>query len=182
MSKDQIICGMQIPMTNFKNYGICINGCIDGYSRNILWCEATYSSNVPRIVAGHFFHQLKNLQHVPEKSEAIVEQKKTHRYRAFDLREFDRIFHTLKLKICTIYIHTEGHRRCSFCLEYSSHSPHQEWWAIGQTLQCIVSQNKKVPKIIQRRQIRIFLGTAETDACSTRTIQVTPTCSNCSRS
>ncbi|XP_078315814.1 uncharacterized protein LOC111130525 [Crassostrea virginica] len=50
-----------------KNYGICINGCIDGYSRKIIWCEATYSSSDPRIVAGHFISSVEKLGSCPRK-------------------------------------------------------------------------------------------------------------------
>ena len=37
-----------------KRFGICINGCIDGYSRKLIWLEATSNTNNPLIIAGHF--------------------------------------------------------------------------------------------------------------------------------
>ena len=35
-------------------YGIGINTCIDGYSRNILWLEAGKTNSDPRVIAGYF--------------------------------------------------------------------------------------------------------------------------------
>ena len=49
------------------NYGICINGCIDGYFRKIIWCEETFSSNDPRIEAGHFISSVEKLTACPRK-------------------------------------------------------------------------------------------------------------------
>ena len=45
-----------------KPYGICINGCIDGFSRNIIWLEASTSSSNPRLIANYFMRavQMRN--------------------------------------------------------------------------------------------------------------------------
>lgn len=37
-----------------KYYGICINGCIDGFSRKIIWIKASYTSNHPKVIAGYY--------------------------------------------------------------------------------------------------------------------------------
>lgn len=37
-----------------KPYGICINGCIDGFSRKIMWCKAAYTSSDPHVIGGYF--------------------------------------------------------------------------------------------------------------------------------
>lgn len=50
-----------------KKYGICINSCIDGYSRKIIWCEVTNSSSDPRIVAGHFISSVEKMSACPRK-------------------------------------------------------------------------------------------------------------------
>ncbi|XP_048752256.1 uncharacterized protein LOC125663877 [Ostrea edulis] len=50
-----------------KNYGICMNGCIDGYSRKIIWCEVTHSSSDPRIVAGHLILSVEKISACPRK-------------------------------------------------------------------------------------------------------------------
>ena len=38
-----------------KSYGICIHGCIDGYSREIVWLRAYKSNNDPKVIAGYYF-------------------------------------------------------------------------------------------------------------------------------
>lgn len=50
-----------------KNYGLCINGCIDRYSRKIVWCEITCSSNDPRIIAGHYVKAIEKLEACPRR-------------------------------------------------------------------------------------------------------------------
>jgi hypothetical protein len=37
-----------------KPDGIAISGCIDGYSRNILWLEAAATNSDPKIIANYF--------------------------------------------------------------------------------------------------------------------------------
>lgn len=37
-----------------KPYGICIHGCIDGYSREIVWLRAYKTNNDPKVIAGYF--------------------------------------------------------------------------------------------------------------------------------
>ena len=49
-----------------KHYGICINGCIDGFSRKIIWCKVTSSSSDPSIIGGHFVEALETLGACPK--------------------------------------------------------------------------------------------------------------------
>lgn len=37
-----------------KPYGIAISGCIDGFSRSMIWLEAYKTNNDPKIIAGYF--------------------------------------------------------------------------------------------------------------------------------
>ena len=37
-----------------KRYGFCINGCIDGLSRKILWLNVYRTSSDPKVIAGYF--------------------------------------------------------------------------------------------------------------------------------
>ena len=37
-----------------KPYGICINGCIDAFSRNIIWLRATLTNSDPKVIGGYF--------------------------------------------------------------------------------------------------------------------------------
>lgn len=43
-----------------KRYGLCINGCIDGFSRFIIWVKVRTTTSNPKVVAGHFIEAVKN--------------------------------------------------------------------------------------------------------------------------
>lgn len=49
-----------------KPYGICINGCIDGYSRHIIWLQAGSTSSDPKVIAGYFVDAIKALGGFPK--------------------------------------------------------------------------------------------------------------------
>ena len=53
-----------------KPYGICIHGCIDGYSRQIIWLEAASCNNNPRLIAGHSINAVSKLQGCPRRVRA----------------------------------------------------------------------------------------------------------------
>ncbi len=53
-----------------KPFGICIHGCIDGYSRKIIWLEAYNTNNDPQIVAGYFKNAINVLQGCPARVRA----------------------------------------------------------------------------------------------------------------
>jgi len=48
-----------------KPYGFAIHGAIDGFSRRILWLEASYSNNDPMIIAGYYLNYVKCIGAVP---------------------------------------------------------------------------------------------------------------------
>ena len=43
-----------------KPFGIAINGCIDGFSRYILWLNAYNTNNDPRVIAGYFVEYIRH--------------------------------------------------------------------------------------------------------------------------
>ncbi|CAC5378435.1 unnamed protein product [Mytilus coruscus] len=43
-----------------KYYGICINGCIDGFSCNIMWLEAYTTNKGPRVIAGYYIDTVRD--------------------------------------------------------------------------------------------------------------------------
>ncbi|XP_066497496.1 uncharacterized protein [Hoplias malabaricus] len=49
-----------------KHYGICINGCIDGFSRKIIWLNAYTTSSDPRLVGGYYIQAVQRLGGCPE--------------------------------------------------------------------------------------------------------------------
>lgn len=44
-----------------KPFGICINGCIDGFSRKIMWLNAYNTSSDPKVIAGYFLERMKKI-------------------------------------------------------------------------------------------------------------------------
>lgn len=48
-----------------KPYGIGINGCIDGFSRKIIWVRASPTTNNPRVIAGFYLEAVKELKGCP---------------------------------------------------------------------------------------------------------------------
>lgn len=53
-----------------KPYGFCVNGCIDGFSRNILWLKVFTTNNDPRVIGGYFLKVVKNLGGCPRRIRA----------------------------------------------------------------------------------------------------------------
>ncbi|XP_053407984.1 uncharacterized protein LOC128559679 [Mercenaria mercenaria] len=48
-----------------RPFGICINGCIDGYSRKIIWLNAYFTSSDPSVVASYYTESIKELGGCP---------------------------------------------------------------------------------------------------------------------
>ncbi|XP_014678571.1 PREDICTED: uncharacterized protein LOC106818370 [Priapulus caudatus] len=48
-----------------KPYGFAIHGCMDGYSRRILWLRVANTNNDPAVVASYFIDYVKKIQGVP---------------------------------------------------------------------------------------------------------------------
>ena len=42
-----------------KPFGLCIHGCIDGFSRKLIWLNVYSTNNDPRIVAGYFYNAIQ---------------------------------------------------------------------------------------------------------------------------
>jgi hypothetical protein len=50
-----------------KPYGIAIHGCIDGYSRFVIWLEAWHTNNDPKITAGYYWLALHQYNGCPSR-------------------------------------------------------------------------------------------------------------------
>lgn len=48
-----------------KPFGICISGCIDGFSRKIIWLRAVSNTSDPKIIAGYYLNSIKLLGGCP---------------------------------------------------------------------------------------------------------------------
>jgi len=45
-----------------KPYGFCIHGCIDGFSRKILWLEVASTNNNPAVIASYFINYVSKVK------------------------------------------------------------------------------------------------------------------------
>ncbi|OWF45268.1 hypothetical protein KP79_PYT01586 [Mizuhopecten yessoensis] len=48
-----------------KPFGMCIRGCIDGYSRKLIWLNVHQTNNNPKIVGGYFLEAVKECGGTP---------------------------------------------------------------------------------------------------------------------
>ena len=53
-----------------KPYGICINGCIDGYSRYIIWLEAFKTNSDPAVIGSYFMSAVERRMGCPKRMRA----------------------------------------------------------------------------------------------------------------
>ncbi|KAL5007351.1 hypothetical protein ScPMuIL_016157 [Solemya velum] len=53
-----------------KPYGIAIHGCIDGFSRNIIWLEANTTNNDPKVIASYFIDSVTRKNGCPQRIRA----------------------------------------------------------------------------------------------------------------
>ncbi|XP_056328370.1 uncharacterized protein LOC130240759 [Danio aesculapii] len=61
-----------------KPYGICINGCIDGFSRKMIWLEAYKTNNDPRVIAGYFLQAVAENNGFPQRIRIDHGTENTH--------------------------------------------------------------------------------------------------------
>ena len=48
-----------------KPFGICISGCICGYSRNIIWLNVFHTNNDPQIIGGYYLEAVEEMNGCP---------------------------------------------------------------------------------------------------------------------
>jgi hypothetical protein len=48
-----------------KPFGFCISGCIDGYSRKLVWIKVNKSNNDPRVIASYYLEAVSDLGSAP---------------------------------------------------------------------------------------------------------------------
>ena len=51
-------------------YGICIHGCIDGYSRKVIWLKAAHTNKDPRVIGSYFLESIIALKKCPRRVRA----------------------------------------------------------------------------------------------------------------
>lgn len=70
-----------------KPFGISISGCIDGFSRFVIWMEAVPSCNDPRIISGFFFNAVRELGGCPKTIRADAGTENRH------IKQIQTFFH-----------------------------------------------------------------------------------------
>ena len=50
-----------------KPYGFCINGCVDGFSRHIMWLSVYTTNSDPRVIAGYFIETAERIGGCPRR-------------------------------------------------------------------------------------------------------------------
>ena len=48
-----------------SRYGICISGCVDGFSRRVMWLNAYYTNSDPKIIGGYYLEVVESLGGCP---------------------------------------------------------------------------------------------------------------------
>lgn len=61
-----------------KPYGICINGCIDGFSRHIIWLEAYSTNSDPAVIASYFMSAVESRKGCPKRIRADMGTENGH--------------------------------------------------------------------------------------------------------
>ena len=61
-----------------KPFGIAINGCIDGFSRKVIWLEAASTNSDPRVIAGYYIQAVKGLRGCPQRVRADMGTENRH--------------------------------------------------------------------------------------------------------
>lgn len=70
ISKGPNYCWHMDGYDKLKPYGIAIHGCIDGFSRKIIWLRAYTTNNDPFVIAGYYSNAIKQLGGCPKRIRA----------------------------------------------------------------------------------------------------------------
>jgi hypothetical protein len=50
-----------------KCYGLAISGCIDGFSRRIIWLQCSHTNNDPKVIGSYYIDAVERMMHCPKK-------------------------------------------------------------------------------------------------------------------
>jgi len=50
-----------------KPFGMCINGCIDGFSRKVIWLNVYFTNNDPKVIGGYYLEAVKECNGCPRR-------------------------------------------------------------------------------------------------------------------
>ncbi|CAH1114742.1 unnamed protein product [Psylliodes chrysocephalus] len=100
-----------------KPYGICINGCIDGFSRHIIYLQAGSTSSDPKVVAGYFLQGLEQVNGCP----------KTLRC---DLGTKNRVVERIQNSLHQLFNENPGNKPCLLYGKSCHNQRIESWWGI----------------------------------------------------
>lgn len=96
-----------------KPYGVCINGCIDGFSRKIIWLNAYTTSSDPKLIGGYYIEAVERLGGCPRVVRGDLGTENGH------VRDFQR-FLNISHEDETLDSYLEGASTANQRIEY--------WW------------------------------------------------------
>ncbi len=96
-----------------KPYGVCINGCIDGFSRKIIWLNAYTTSSDPKLIGGYYIEVVERLGGCPRVVRGDLGTENGH------VRDFQR-FLNISHEDETLDSYLEGASTANQRIEY--------WW------------------------------------------------------
>lgn len=53
-----------------KPYGLCINGCVDGFSRHLMWLKVSFTNSDPKVIASYYIETVKERRGCPQRIRA----------------------------------------------------------------------------------------------------------------
>jgi hypothetical protein len=95
-----------------KPYGIAINGCIDGYSRQIIWLEAYTTNSDPKVIAGYYIKSVAAFDGCPVKVRADLGTENVH------------------LTQMQTFLRDQEEHDCVILGSSTSNTRIESWWAI----------------------------------------------------
>ncbi|KAI2647351.1 Tetrathionate reductase subunit B [Labeo rohita] len=98
-----------------KPYGVCINGCIDGFSRKIIWLNAYTTSSDPKLIGGYYIEAVKHLGGCPRVVRGDLGTENGY------VRDFQRFLHISHADE-TLDSYLEGASTANQRIEY--------WWGV----------------------------------------------------
>ena len=72
-----------------KPFGLCVSGCVDGFSRKVIWLNVYTTNNNPKVIRGYYIESLEKLKACPTKvrGDCGTENVYVKQFQNFLLRE-----------------------------------------------------------------------------------------------
>lgn len=100
-----------------KRYGICINGCIDGFSRHLIWLRASMTSSDPKVIANYYLNAVKTLGGCPVTIRS-------------DCGTENGVVEGLQTTFCDLFRKENNHRPAHINGRSTANQRIESWWSI----------------------------------------------------